>query len=563
MAYLNGNKVFLYGERTVDANLTTKTIKQNGTYNASSDNADGYSSVTVSVTPDVDYFDDKYFCRVLNYDGTVLAMEYLNNGDEFILPDFPDDDTVNFERWCGSQAISSRTVNGKTQYYITIDGLDFMAAPIVVTKDGTLKIGIKLDIITELTICFYLSASQTVNINWGDGNSETTTGQKIAHTYQSYGEYEISIDNANNFYTNNGLCQNLTTSLAVGTPWEGQTAQQVYAGNKRRSRIVQYLKTGGNRNSAVSDIVYNQMFIKYIALSIDSYNKFVNFSGFSYPVELGILRGGIELNIIPYKNDNVIPNGVSSVNKFIGKNVIIENGYTQLDGESHFRNAEYFVIPKTVRKISSNYILQVCNYKPNTLRLYAEECLAIYGIICKYLYYGDSVKKLSVGRNIHADKIRFPNSYTAIDSASYNLNSVLMFQIVGDSNGRLVLPSTLTTISRSLGRVDNKLQYLEFPSTITSTIGNIIEGSINIVKFKNLTNIVASSFNGVQRMVLDLTECQSIPTLVNTNAFYSLATGSYNNYYVFILVPSSLYNQWKTETNWSTYAQYIIPVDLT
>lgn len=32
------------------ATLTTKTVTANGTYSASSDNADGYSSVTVAIT---------------------------------------------------------------------------------------------------------------------------------------------------------------------------------------------------------------------------------------------------------------------------------------------------------------------------------------------------------------------------------------------------------------------------------------------------------------------------------------------------------------------------------
>lgn len=35
---------------TIEPTLTTKNITQNGTYNASSDNADGYSSVTVNVS---------------------------------------------------------------------------------------------------------------------------------------------------------------------------------------------------------------------------------------------------------------------------------------------------------------------------------------------------------------------------------------------------------------------------------------------------------------------------------------------------------------------------------
>lgn len=52
-AYISSGGKALLSTGSGSATLITKTITQNGTYNASSDNADGYSSVTVNVSPEV------------------------------------------------------------------------------------------------------------------------------------------------------------------------------------------------------------------------------------------------------------------------------------------------------------------------------------------------------------------------------------------------------------------------------------------------------------------------------------------------------------------------------
>ena len=72
--FLGGQSAKLYlGDipiATGEATLTTKTITSNGTYPASSDNADGYSSVTVAVVPTSPYvtgilYDlDNFFDRI-------------------------------------------------------------------------------------------------------------------------------------------------------------------------------------------------------------------------------------------------------------------------------------------------------------------------------------------------------------------------------------------------------------------------------------------------------------------------------------------------------------------
>ena len=49
----------------------------------------------------------------------------------------------------------------------------------------------------------------------------------------------------------------------------------------------------------------------------------------------------------------------------------------------------------------------------------------------------------------------------------------------------------------------------------------------------------------------DFSQCTSVPTLSNTNAFDSI------NGICKIIVPDSLYDEWIAASNWSTYANYI------
>ena len=52
----------------------------------------------------------------------------------------------------------------------------------------------------------------------------------------------------------------------------------------------------------------------------------------------------------------------------------------------------------------------------------------------------------------------------------------------------------------------------------------------------------------------DFTSHTSVPTLSNTNAFNGISADCE------IRVPASLAEEWKTATNWATYADYIVGV---
>lgn len=52
----------------------------------------------------------------------------------------------------------------------------------------------------------------------------------------------------------------------------------------------------------------------------------------------------------------------------------------------------------------------------------------------------------------------------------------------------------------------------------------------------------------------DFSACTAIPNLSNKNAFYDIQSDCQ------MLIPSALYNNWKTATNWATYASYMVSV---
>lgn len=68
-----------------------------------------------------------------------------------------------------------------------------------------------------------------------------------------------------------------------------------------------------------------------------------------------------------------------------------------------------------------------------------------------------------------------------------------------------------------------------------------------------VTEVSTGMFNKCTSMqYYDFSQHTSIPTLQNTNAFGSIPADCK------IIVPDNLYNNWKSVTNWSTYASYII-----
>lgn len=191
----SGKLAFVNGELVTGtasgggATLITKSITANGTYNASSDNADGYSSVTVNVSGGGSgggNMSDPI--RFFDYDGTLVASY---SSVPASLPSVPTHDKLK---------------NGAWNYTLAQVTTQFNAV-------GTCNVGANYETVsgaTEIDIVLqegrlhpYLSlaVNGTVTIDWGDnsthststGASLTTRKSGIHHEYAAAGKYTIKI----------------------------------------------------------------------------------------------------------------------------------------------------------------------------------------------------------------------------------------------------------------------------------------------------------------------------------------------------------------------------------
>jgi len=523
MAYLNGNKVFLYGERTVDANLTTKTIKQNGTYNASADNADGYSSVTVDVTNS----QGEYYCVAVDPDGTVIKEAWLNNGDTFTLPEPLVHSGLVFEEWSATQQLTETTVNGVTTYSIIVSDNHFIAGALYHTSSDLSEFDITIDIISGLTIELNCMSGST--IDWGDGTSETaTTTGYISHTYSSYGNYTIKT---------NSDYENITTPILNQSSYNSPAS--------KNSGLLKSIRCS-----------------KTVNLSLNGTLLVNNFNLQSIYFSKNITR------VSPINNSNQLKALV--LPKQIYDNKIQTNHF------AYCRNLKYLVIPYGVTTISSDATNSCWNMLiilPKTITSIGSNAFSLKYTPLKSLIIPGSITFSSTGQFIQCryQKVKILSGVTSIPNDF----------LTNGKTGELELPNTVTTIgSNAFPQVYNKIFVI--PDSVTS-IGNsafnscisdeiivsnqitsvssscFINGFFNKITFRgNIATINASAFSGCYScLIYDFTHCASVPTLANTSAFSNTVVNSK------ILVPSSLYNSWVAASNWVTYASRIVPVDLT
>lgn len=119
-----------------------------------------------------------------------------------------------------------------------------------------------------------------------------------------------------------------------------------------------------------------------------------------------------------------------------------------------------------------------------------------------------------------------------------------------------IFSESMTQMGNAILRYCDALQKIVIPKSVT-TIGQNALGncpSIDIFTFpSNLSTINSGAFNGCYGVVLyDFRAASIIPSLANANAFTNQASDFK------IVVPDSLYDTWKTSTNWSTFSSYIV-----
>lgn len=297
--------------------LITKTITANGTYNASSDSADGYSSVTVNVGGSGEVVSMSDPVRFFDYDGTLLHSYSASDFQALsAMPSNPYHSGLTAQGWNWSltDAKAQLTAMGACdigQMYVTDDGKTRLYCHF---EEGRLA--------PYLGLC----PNGTVTIDWGDSTTtDTLTGtsltavQRVQHAYASAGDYVITLTATSGTFgflgTSNG------TYLLQKTTTNSQYISNVYTNSIRKIE----LGTGAVLGNYSFALCYSLESIT-IPNSVTSFGTYIFY--YCYSLE----------NI-------VVPNTITTIN----------TGFLQYCYS--IKNVE---IPATIRTLGNSYVFGQC-----------------------------------------------------------------------------------------------------------------------------------------------------------------------------------------------------------
>ena len=121
----------------------------------------------------------------------------------------------------------------------------------------------------------------------------------------------------------------------------------------------------------------------------------------------------------------------------------------------------------------------------------------------------------------------------------------------------ITIPSGVTSISSDAFNSCFSLTNITIPSSVTSISGGAFSAcySLTNITIPSGVTSISSAFYGCPSIIeYDFSSFTSVPTLVTTTAFTDI------NGICKMKIPSALIDEWKTATNWVTYADYMVAV---
>lgn len=481
-----------------------------------------------TVEKDVNFYD---------YDGT-LVKSYTKN--EFLelnsMPANPTHEGLTAQGWNWS-------LNDAQEYVQNMGALD--VGQNYITDDGKTRIYITLN---EETLApylgFYIRYNFTANINidWGDGTTETYTAKgtgqydkMVQHQYSSPGNYIIKL-----------------SSNAVNNECVGFVGDNV-KGN-RGSYIMSAAETGNDyeRNRKYQSTIKKIEMGEYFGLYEQALAYCTNIETISLAQNTKISTlGSMALNLKCF----VEPSGST-----VGSSPYILNAYGLDRYICKKRTTEY------APTFSGDGIVR--------LTLTGNFASTIRDCGCLKEAYLD-VSNNNLGTNCFSDdyrlkKVVLRGPIKTIDDYAFNNCYSL---------GEITLPPSVTSIRQSAFYGCKRLLNINIPNGVTTIEGSAFYGCeclLNVTLPDTVNNIGGSCFSGCYSLTnvrfspnvptinsyifasckslkeVDFSDYTTIPTLSNTNAFNNIPSTCK------FIVPDDLYEDWIVATNWSNLASYII-----
>ena len=200
------------------------------------------------------------------------------------------------------------------------------------------------------------------------------------------------------------------------------------------------------------------------------------------------------------------------------------------------------------------------------------------------IVYCNMLRGVSIGKNVTSigafafyncyslASITIPDGVTSIDAYAFNnCRSLASITIPAgvtsiDTNtfrscyslASITISDGVTSIGGSAFLECYSLTSITIPDGVTSIDTDAFSSCYSLASITipaGVTSIEYHAFNSCYGMrYYDFSACTAIPTLSNKNAFYNIPSDCQ------MLIPSALYNNWKSATNWATYASRMVPV---
>ena len=322
------------------ATLITKNITANGTYNASSDNADGYSSVTVNVSGGGGGSVSPKQVNFIDYDGTILYSYTAQEANALsALPANPSHSGLTAQGWNWTLA------QIKAQLTAMPDG-PVWVGQMYITQSGDTEIDVRMPE-ERLSPILTISVNGTVTVDWGDGttadtvtgSSLTTPRKAVPHTYAAPGDYTVVIHSVSGSFTFYG-----SDAYLILRKNTNANENRVYA------NCVQAIRLG----SGVTSIGNNAFCVCFslASITIPSGVTSIGSYAFNYCYSLASIT-------IPSTVTSIGSYGFSSCNSI--DHVTIPGGMTSIEGSafSSCSGLASITIPSGVTSIGS-YALAYC-----------------------------------------------------------------------------------------------------------------------------------------------------------------------------------------------------------
>ena len=145
--------------------------------------------------------------------------------------------------------------------------------------------------------------------------------------------------------------------------------------------------------------------------------------------------------------------------------------------------------------------------------------------------------------------ITIPTSVTSIGNSAFSSCYSL---------ANTTIPTSVTSIGEYAFSSCYSLASITIPTSVTSIGNSALYYCLSLARITiqtSVTSIGNSAFSYCSGMrYYDFSACTAIPTLSNKSAFSGIPSDCQ------MLIPSALYNNWKSATNWSTYASKMVSV---